>query len=107
MGHRSAFTGFKRQAGLGAIQGLDLGFLVDRQNNGVSRRRHVEADDVLELGNEIRIVRSLEGAKTMGLEVVCLPNPLDCAQGHAHDFGHGSSRPMRRFTRGVAASQGD
>jgi hypothetical protein len=37
----------------GAIQGLDLGFFVDREDDRVLGPSHLEADDVLELGGEI------------------------------------------------------
>ena len=51
VGHRSALAGLEWQPWLGAIKSLDLGLFVDRQDEGVSRRRHVEADDVFEFGD--------------------------------------------------------
>ena len=50
----------------------------------MGRRRHVKADDVLKLGNEVRIVRALEGSETMGLQLVSLPDPLHRAQRDTH-----------------------
>ena len=35
VGHRPALAGLDRQAGLGAVEGLDLRFLVERQHHGV------------------------------------------------------------------------
>ena len=52
MGHGAGFARLERQARLGAIEGLDLGLLIDREDQGVLGRGQVEADDVLELGDE-------------------------------------------------------
>ena len=105
VGDRSAFAGLERQARLGAIERLDLGLLVDRQDEGMSRRCHVEADDVFELGDEIGVVRAFEGSETMGLQLMNLPDPLNRAQRDTHDLGHGAARPVRDFTWRLAASQ--
>ena len=45
MGHRPVTAGFQRQPPLGAVERLDLRFLVDREHHRVGRRMHVEADD--------------------------------------------------------------
>jgi hypothetical protein len=37
------------------IQGLDLRLLIDAQHDGVLGRSHVEADDIANLGDEIRV----------------------------------------------------
>ena len=54
-----------RQPRLGAVQRLDLAFLIDRENDGVVGRIDVEADDLFELGRELRIIRQLEPADQM------------------------------------------
>ena len=54
VGHRPGLARLERQAGLGPIERLDLALLVDRQHHSVARRREVEPDDVLELGDEFR-----------------------------------------------------
>ena len=107
VGYRLAFAGLERQAGLGAIQRLDLGLLVDRQNESVGRRRHVKADDVLEFGDEIGIVRALERPETMRLQLVRFPDPLHRAQRNTHDLGHGTAGPVRDLARRLAAGQRD
>ena len=38
MSHGAAAAGFDRQTGLGSVERLDLGFLIDRQNHGMRRR---------------------------------------------------------------------
>lgn len=92
MSHRPGFPMFELQARLGPIQVLDLGLLVVRQGKGMSGRRDVEDDDVPELGDELGIIGSLEGTKTMRLEIVGLPDPLNGTQRHAHDSSHGPAR---------------
>ena len=49
-----------RQAGLGAVERLDLALLVDRQHDGVRRRIDIEPDDVAQLVDELRVVGELE-----------------------------------------------
>jgi hypothetical protein len=46
-----------RQQGLGAIQGLDLRFLVDAQHQSAVGRRKVEPDNVSHLFYKQRVVR--------------------------------------------------
>jgi len=44
---------FFRQPGLGAVERLDLTFLVDAEHQGFVRRVEVEADEVLHLLDEL------------------------------------------------------
>ena len=97
----------ERQAGLGPVQRLDLGFLVDREDQSMLGRSDIQADHVLELGGEVGIGRALEGAQAMGLQLVSLPDALHRAQRHAHRLGHGAAGPMRGFARRLAAGQCD
>lgn len=48
MRHGRAATTLERQPRLGPIECLDLALLVNRQHNGMRRRRDVEADHVVE-----------------------------------------------------------
>jgi hypothetical protein len=57
MGEGAATAGLQRQAGLGAIERLDLPFLVDAEHDRVRRRIDVEADDIPQLGHELRVAR--------------------------------------------------
>lgn len=54
------------QAGMGAVERLDLALLVDRQHDGMGRRVDIEADDVAQLVDELRIVGQLELAPAVG-----------------------------------------
>src|SRR5665213_3549133 len=57
----------ERQAGLGAFERLDLGFLVDTEHDGMVRRIEIEPDDVPDLVDEQRIRRELEAFRAMRL----------------------------------------
>jgi hypothetical protein len=46
-----------RQPRLGAVKGLDLALFIDRQHQGLVGRIDVEADDILDFGDEVRIAR--------------------------------------------------
>jgi hypothetical protein len=52
VGHRSTLAGLQRQTRLGAIEHLDLAFLIDRDDDGMVGSVHVEADDILDLAGE-------------------------------------------------------
>jgi hypothetical protein len=44
--HGPAAPGLDRQAGLGAVERLDLALFVNRQHHGVGRRIDIEPDDI-------------------------------------------------------------
>ncbi len=68
MGAQLWLTGPHGQQRLGAIEGLDLGFLVDTQHKGLVRRIEVEAHDVSDLVDEQRVRGELEGLAPMRLK---------------------------------------
>ena len=105
MSHGAAAAGFDRQTGLSSVERLDLGFLIDRQNHGMRRRVHIEADNVFDLLGEGGIVGTLERADAMRLEVVCLPNALHRAQRQADRLSHRSAGPVGRFAGRLAAGE--
>jgi hypothetical protein len=55
MGHPRRGGGQDRQAGRRTVQGLDLALLIDRQHQGLLRRVQVQAGDVADLLDELRI----------------------------------------------------
>jgi hypothetical protein len=103
MGHGPAFAGLERQTGLGAVERLDLGFLIDRQHHGMRRRVQVETDDVLDLLGESRIGGALEGPQTVRLEAMRRPNALHRTEADAGGLGHRSPGPMDRHARRLGA----
>ena len=60
VGHGAKTALFHRQAGLGAVERLDLRLFVDREHDGVGRRVDVEPDHIAQFGDEVGIVRKLE-----------------------------------------------
>jgi hypothetical protein len=50
-----------------------LAFLIDRKHDGVVRRIDVKADDLFELGRELRIIRRLEPADQMRPQAMSTP----------------------------------
>jgi hypothetical protein len=90
---------------LGAVERLDLAFLVDRDDHGMDRRVHVEADDVLDLGGEVRVVGPLEGADAVRLQAVDLPDALHGAEADADRLGHFAAGPVGGVFRRLAARQ--
>ena len=64
------------QARLGAIECLDLALLINRQHDGVVRRIDIEADDVAQLGDKLRIVGQLELTDPMRLQAMGTPYAL-------------------------------
>jgi hypothetical protein len=76
------------QAGLGAIESLDLAFFIDVEHDGVCRRIDVELDDVAQLGEELGIFGQLELPEFYAIEVHArarhaVPTP---AAGHRVQF---------------------
>ncbi len=98
MRHGSGLAGLERQAGLGAVERLDLALLVDREHDGMARWFEIEADDVAQLLGELRVLRELERAQAMGLQLVIGPDALHRGQRDADLPGHHPSRPMGRRT---------
>ncbi len=100
--HGPAFAWLQREAGLGALKSLDLALLVDRDDDRVVRRVHAEANNVLDLGGEGRIVRPLECAQAMGA-----PDALNGTQRNPAGLRHSPSGPMGDGAGGLGAAQRD
>ena len=95
MGHGSGAAFLQRQARLGAIESLNLAFLVDGQHKRPLRRVEVEADDIIDLNGEVGIGRNLKTFDEMRLEIVFGPDALHARMADAHLFGHGTHAPVR------------
>jgi hypothetical protein len=94
--HRGGSTPLNRQAGLCAIEGLNLTLLVGAQDHGVIRWIDVEPDDVLKLLDKERIVTELKCRQyAMRLEGVCAPNAADCRRAHVRGLCHAALAPVR------------
>ena len=72
--HGTGPAGAQGQTGLGSIQRLALGLLVEAEQHRALWRIHVQADDVDQLLFEVRVVGDLEGVDSPRLEVVVRPD---------------------------------
>ena len=77
--HRLGPPLFDRQAGLRAVESLDLALFINAQHQGPLRRVYVEANNVNNLLGELRVVRELEGVHEMWREAGAGPHPLHAA----------------------------
>lgn len=93
--HRPTAAFLQRQAWLRAIEGLDLAFLVDAQDQTLVRGIEVEADDIVELLDKLFVPADLESLDQMGFEPVLMPNPLNAHRTHALGQGHTAYTPVR------------
>ena len=71
-----------------------VALFVDRQHDGMARRVHVEADNILDLLGEGGVVRALEGADAVRLQAMRLPNALHRAQTDADRLRHRPAGPV-------------
>lgn len=97
VGHRSGTALLHRQTRLGAIQRLDLRFLIDREDDGMSGWINVKPDNVTQLVDEFRIVGEFELLQLMRLKAMSAPNALDGTGADADCFRHQGSGPMGRL----------
>ena len=72
---------------LGALQGLDLGLFVHAQHHRPLGWVQVQADDVVDLGRELRVGGELEGLCPPGLDAVLAPDASDGVAAHAQLVG--------------------
>ena len=99
MGHGAGAALLHRQAGLGAVERLDLRLLIDRQHHGMGRRIDIQADDIDELICERRVVGELEMPPAVRAEAMGLPDRLHRRCRNAGDLRHRAQRPVGRLER--------
>jgi hypothetical protein len=90
MGHGAGTARLHRQTRLGAVERLDLRLLVEREDDGVTRRVDLQADHVFELLGESRVGRQLEAAHPMRRQARLLPDLVHLGQRDAAGLGHGA-----------------
>jgi len=94
VGHRSSPPLLHGQAGLGAVERLDLALLIDRQDDGVSRRVDVETDHITQLVDKLGIVGELELLDLVRPKPVRAPDALDGADADPHGLRHHRAGPV-------------
>ena len=79
----------------GAVQGLDLGLLVDTQHHGVVRGCQVQAHHVGDLGDQLGVGGVLEGPRPPGLDPIAASHPRHGGVADAQVTGQQPARPVR------------
>ena len=74
--HGAAAALLHRQTRLSAIERLYLALFIDRENDSVRRRVHIEPDDVSQLGGKLRVVGQLEQARPVRPQTMSAPDAL-------------------------------
>ena len=105
VGHGLAAPGLQGLPRLGAVEGLDLRFLVDRQHRRMGGRIDIEPDNVGRASRQSRVAGALEGAQPVRLQPVRPPDALHRAQRDADRLGHGAAGPVRGLVRRFGARQ--
>jgi hypothetical protein len=105
VGHRAGPAPLHRQRGLGAIQRLALGLLVEAEYHRPRWRVEIQADHIDQLLLEQRIVTDLERVDPPRLETMVGPDPRDRVLADPHPGRHRPSAPVRRSVRGPLVSQ--
>jgi hypothetical protein len=95
------------QQGLGTVQCLHLALLIDRQDDRVRRRTHVQADDITDLFDKEGIGGEFERLAEVGLQAEGAPDPGDRSLRQADGFGHAARAPVRRGLGPLLQSLGD
>ena len=100
--HGLAATGLESQSGLGAIQGLDLAFLIPTEHQSVLGRVQIPSDNVFQLFGEFGIVADLEILHPMRLQSVTMPDAAHAGLTDSGRRGHRAGTPVRGMRRLVA-----
>jgi len=106
MCHGSSAPLLHRQPRLGAVEGLNLALLIDRQDNGMVGRIDVEADDLVQFSGKLRIVGQLELADPVRLEAMSTPYPLRRADADPGCLRHRRTGPVTGRRRRACQRQG-
>jgi hypothetical protein len=105
--HGARLTPLHGQPRLGAIEGLNLALLVDREHHRVGRWIDVQAGNVLQLGGELGVLGELEPLDAIRLQAVPSPDPLHRAQADPGRLGHRPAGPVGRLARRLGERQRD
>src|ERR1019366_7059255 len=94
MRHRPRPSLLHRQAGLRAVQRLNLAFLVDAKYQRVFRRTHIQPHHIVRLLYEMWAIRQFEGLDQMRLQAVGVPDTLYRGFADSGSIRHAAAAPM-------------
>ena len=106
VGHGSGAALLEGQARLGAVECLDLALLIDREHDGMLGRIDVKPDHVVQLLNEVGIIRELELPDAMWLQPVRSPEALHRAYADANLLRHQGRGPVRGLSWRIGLREG-
>ena len=96
VGHGPTAPLLHGQAGLCALEGLDLAFLVHTQDQGLVGRIEVQPHHIGEFLGESLVLGEFEPLYPVGLEPVSLPDALHRGLAQPLGLGHSAGAPMGR-----------
>ena len=105
VGHGPTASLLHGQAGLGALEGLDLAFLVHTQDQGLVGRVEVQPHHIGEFLGEPPVLGEFESFRPVGLQPVSGPDALHGGLAQALSLGHGAGAPVGR-PRGLSLDSG-
>jgi len=105
MGHGSATPFFQGQARLRAIQRLNLALFIHAEHHRLLWRIYIQAHDVGQFLEKLRIPRQLEGFDSMRFQIVTLPDIVDGGLADSLASGHEPATPLGHAL-GFAAERG-
>jgi hypothetical protein len=76
VGHRSSTARLHRQTGLGAVERLDLALLIDREDDGMGWWIDIEAYNIAQLVDKLRVGGELELFHPVRLKAVRTPEEI-------------------------------
>src|ERR1035438_4319910 len=85
----------QRQAGLGAVQSLNLTLLIYGKDQRMFWRIEIQTNNGLQFFGEMRIVADLEALDAVRLQSMRTPDAAHAGLGDAHLERHPAARPMR------------
>jgi len=98
-------AGTHRQQRLTAVECLDLGLLINAQDQRPVRRVQIQTHDVSDFFNKQRVFRKLKTLDAMRLESKCAPDATDRRLAQATALGHRPRAPMGGGHRCALQSQ--
>ena len=99
VGERAGAPALQREAWLGAIQGLDLALLIQREDDRPLGRLQVQPDDIAEFFHEGGVGRQLERPDPVGAQPMGLPDARNRGVMETGHLGHQPRTPMRAAAR--------
>ena len=107
VGHRPGAALLHRQAGLSAVERLDLRLFVDREDDGMGGRIDIKPDHIAQLVDELRVVGELELLDPVRLETMRAPDALNGTRADADGFRHHRGSPVGRLDGRIGSGERD